>query len=63
MLIRTKCGKWYVSEMRGVVRVSWVYAKDKEYALSFPKDKIDGWVDVVSSIAGLELEAVEELFV
>ena len=62
MWLRTKDKQWYVHELRGVCYISWVSAKDKANAAVFPKFEVDDWVEVISSLAGFELEAVEPNF-
>ena len=58
MWIKTKDG-WYLHEVRGVCFVSWVSEKDKANATVFPKDKIDGWLILMSDLSGKDLIAVE----
>lgn len=58
MWIRTKDGKWYICELRGVVFVSWVNERDRGHAAIFPEKDIDEWVKILGRMTGEDLEAV-----
>jgi len=57
MWIRTEDG-WYVHELRGACFVTWVTAADKANAAYFPEKDIDGWIELLSKMVGIPLEAV-----
>jgi len=59
MWIRTKCGGWYVYELRGVNFVSWVSVEDKGLAGCFPPEKAMDWVRILEDMTGKKLEAVQ----
>jgi Lar family restriction alleviation protein len=58
VFIRTKDGEWYVCELRGAVFVTWVTRSNRDKALPFPRKDSKRWIDLVSGMSGMDVEAV-----
>jgi len=44
----------YVSEVNGVVSISWVAAKNMEHALKFPAASAEDWVKIITDMIGVQ---------
>ncbi len=57
MWLRTEDG-YYISEIRGVVYVTWVSEQDKAHAAVFPNELISEWRFIMERTTGKYLEAI-----
>jgi uncharacterized membrane protein len=59
MHIRTKNKEWYVAEIHGPNFISWVQKRDKQFALFFPQNKVEQWLQIIYEMSGFLVEPEE----